>query len=383
VAADKDRMTQLKTPSVGLTQLKSGKVKKRYGFLTFSLAGLLNLVASIHLVWFYLSYTPSYLHLEQFEVGLERTPFQYRLLMMLPLRWAHRSPSLNHLAASLSALHAWFPKGVRPEGLIEAPVDLVSVIITGLVARSLYRASSRTTVLLPFVYPLTLVMILSTYAITTMHHLRFIYDLPSMALFSIGLYLLYFRKSELLFISLFVVATVSRETTFFLLFLLFLSRIVPVETSWDGLFSSVLWSGALKRSTWGTAILLTGFWITWHIYVGRLFAGNVSEMQPRFWLNVGILLWPISWSQISSTFAFCWPIILLHRRDVRDRTLRAWQWILPVWILFMMRYGILIESRIFGELIPYMACMAALIAEEYILKFSFESRPYAILRSCC
>jgi hypothetical protein len=44
-----------------------------------------------------------------------------------------------------------------------------------------------------------------------------------------------------------------------------------------------------------------------------------------------------------------------------------WLWTLPAWFGLMFLYGIIVEGRLYGELIPYLACMSALIAEESIL----------------
>jgi hypothetical protein len=61
------------------------------------------------------------------------------------------------------------------------------------------------------------------------------------------------------------------------------------------------------------------------------------------------------------------PVFLfLYRRRVRDAQLRVWLWGLPIWLGFMSVWGILIETRIFGELIPYVACVSTILAEEVV-----------------
>jgi hypothetical protein len=355
----------------------------RPGTLTRKRLGIaiLNLAASIHLVWFYLACVPSELNLPQYEQGLERTPFQHRLLMSFPLRWAHNSPWLSHLALQLNAQHAWFPHGVRPEGVVEAAIDLLCVIITGLVAKSLYDASSPRKLLSQYVYPLTLLMVAGTYCLNTIHRFRFVFDLPSMAFFSIGLYLIYFRRSVILFALLFCIATINRETTLFLL-------IVCLLTRWSratGASRSTILKQVFDLRTTLLLTSLSLFWIVWRRWVFHHFSANPSATGPRFWLNIGTLLWPTTWAQFLCAFAFCWPLCLAGRTLVRDKTLHAWYWVLPVWLLFMMRYGILIETRVFGELIPCLACFATLIAEENLLRrigshseaCTTEPQPYA------
>src|SRR6202008_2927993 len=98
----------------------------------------------------------------------------------------------------------------------------------------------------------------------------------------------------------------------------------------------------------------------------HIFARNVSEFYPRIPQNVEFLFSPRAWPQLLGACCYLFPVIAVSHRHLRDAQLRAWLWVLPIWFGFMFVYGILIETRIFGELIPYVACTAALIAEESI-----------------
>ena len=333
---------------------------------TGRLAFLMNAAATVQIVWFYIALVPSYLNLDRYEQGRINTPFQYRLLMMLPLRLVHNSVTCQHAAAWLSGLHGWFPRGVRPESFVELPIDIAAVAVAGLVARAIYRSSSRTGLLTPFVYPLTLLMIAATYALSTMHRLRFIYDLPSLGFFAAGLALIYFHKPRSWFAALFLIATVNRETTLFLLFFLMLrlwADAGPAVASARG-FLLLRWL-ALRDGLLLTALLTA--WIGWHVWVAHHFASNASESKPRLLLNLWTILFPTSWLQLVSCFAFCGPLLLAYRRSLIDPVLRAWFLVLPVWAVFMLHYGVLMETRIFGELIPYIACVVALGVEREVL----------------
>ena len=321
--------------------------------------GSLNLLASIQFVWFYVNRVPSCIKLLPYEQGYERTPFQYRLLMMFPLRWAHQSPLVIKLAAQLTAATGWFPHGVRPEGIVEAAIDLACVCVAGLVARRLYQASSRTGLLTPYVYPLTLVMATGTYSVLTMHQLRFVYDLPSLAFFSVGLYLIYFRRNRLLFAALFLIATVNRETTLLLLLFFAIAQCMHgPRFHWRRLYAA---------GTLAVVLPLAACWVGWHLWVVRHFAANPTESQPRFWLNISLLLWPLAWPQMVGVFCYLGPVIFIYRKLIPDPLLRAWLWVIPAWIGFMLYFGVFIEIRIFGELIPYVAVLAMLLCEEKIL----------------
>jgi hypothetical protein len=52
---------------------------------------------------------------------------------------------------------------------------------------------------------------------------------------------------------------------------------------------------------------------------------------------------------------------------VRDAQLRVWMWTIPAWYLLMGVWGILVETRVFGELLPIVACAGTLIAEESLV----------------
>ncbi len=329
-----------------------------------TLAFFLNGAATLHLVWFYLTLVRCYINLGDYETGTASTPYQHRLLLMVPLRWAHASVLCQSMAAGLTSMRAWFPFGVRAENIVEFPIDVASVVLAGLVTHKIYKAASPTGLLTPLVYPLTLLMVAGTYALGTMHRLRFIYDLPSLGLFAGCLYLLYFRRSYWNFALLFIVATLNRETTLFLLALFVLTRCLDTRASHSR-------GCQMIRLPWkdgAFALALLALWVLWHVWVTHRFAANPTESWSRVRLNLWILAVPASWLQLLSCFGFCGPVLFAYRRLLLDQTLRLWLWIFPVWAIFMLHYGLFLETRIFGELIPVVACCIALITERALLQ---------------
>ena len=325
---------------------------------------VLNILATIQFVWFYLTRVPSALDLLAYEAWRERTPFQYRLLMVYPLRWAHHDAFLTALAAQLTHLPGWFPSPVHPEGILEAVIDLICVGIAGIVARRIYEAASRTGALAPLVYPLTLAMAVTTYTMLTMSHLRFVYDLPSLALFSIGLYLIYFRYHPVWFGALFVVATLNRETSLFLLVI----YAIDCSLTGDGRMD---WRNLLRPRFTAVFASLSVYWLAWHLWVVQRFAANpVQSVRNRLVINLGVIMVPLSWPQIVAVGCYFVPFLLINRSFVQNPRLRAWYWVLPWWLVFMMRYGLMSEIRLFGELIPYFACLTALVCESKIVRMT-------------
>ena len=316
-------------------------------------------LATIQVVWAYHDRVPAYLRLNAYENGFERTPFQTRILMMLVLRWSHHNAFLVRFASVLSNATPIYRTTIRPESLMLAAMDTLGIVLAGWAATCIYEAASERQLLTAYVYPLVLVCCATTYILLPLQSFRFFYDLPSLGFFAMGFYLIYFRKHPLWFALLFVIATVNRETTLLLLLFYVLTGV----TGEDG----VDWKRAYAPRTLAVVVPLAIYWAAWHVFVGRLFAHNHLEWIRHYVVNAVLLAWPPAWPQMFAAGCYLILPIVLYRRYVKDQTLRMWLWALPAWFGIMFVYGILVEIRIFGELIPYLACMAALIAEQTIL----------------
>jgi hypothetical protein len=320
----------------------------------------INLLATLHIVWFYIYCVPSYLDLNRYEAGTERMPFQGRLLMQYPLRWAHSSRLCTRIAILFSYTTTWLPRPAIPEDIVQAVIDGIAVLIAGLVARSLYRRYSPTGLLTPFVYPFTLVMVTVSYCLQSTAFFRYVYDLPSLGFFAVGLWLIHRKANPALFAALFVVATTNRETTLFLLYCFVASACVI-----DG---HIVWRRALTLRTIGTTFLLGLFYYGWHVWIAHRFAGYKSESNNNLIPNFATLCFPLLWPQIAGIAAYTLPLIVLFRAKIVNPELRLWLLSFPLWFPFMFYYGLVIEIRLFGELIPVFACAAMLLAENYLKK---------------
>jgi hypothetical protein len=123
-----------------------------------------------------------------------------------------------------------------------------------------------------------------------------------------------------------------------------------------------------RAKTMMLVLPLTGLWIVWRILIGNFFAHNASEFYPRIDWNLKSLVVPQAWPQLLSACGYLLLFVVVMRRRIIDSRLRAWLWILPVWFAFMFIFGILIETRVFGELIPLVVCGTSLIVEETLIK---------------
>ncbi len=320
---------------------------------------LIYALATVQFAWCYFWITRPYVNTLAYEEGLERMPFQGRLLMMFPMRWAHHSSALHRLTEPFAISHFWFPRPVAPEVLVQAVINVACLLLAGFFTTRIYQASSPRRLLTPLVYPLLLIVCGVTYVFHTVQNFRFLYDLPSLAFFAAAMYLLYLRKHWSWFAALFLIATFNRETTLLLLPLYLLNQAVE-----DGRLQPRL---LLRPRSLALVLTLSLCWTAWQLFLRHHFAHNPSEFYPRINWNVKSLLVPQAWPQLLSACGYLLLFVALMRRRILDPQLRAWLWLLPVWSGFMFVFGILIETRVFGELIPFVVCTTTLIVERLLL----------------
>jgi len=324
-------------------------------------------VATVQVLGCYFTLVHPYINTLLYESGRERLPFQTRLLMVPLMRWAHGSPVAAAAAGFLYPNRYWYLRPPEPEAIVQLLVNLASLLIAGYATQQIYRAASNAQgehggLLGAFVYPLFLLLFAVHYILHTIQNFRFIYDLPSLAFFAVGLWLIYTRRHPLLFAALFLVATLNRETT-----LLLLPFFVLSEAAKDGDFDFKRdWRKAFAPRILAVAVPLAAAWLGWHAFVFHLFRHNVSEYYPRISLNFYTFLHPRYWPQLFSAGGFLLPFVFLLRRSVADVQLRAWMWALPIWGGCMFFWGILVETRVFGELLPFLTCLVILVAEDRI-----------------
>jgi hypothetical protein len=317
-------------------------------------------LATLQFVWCYLQLVHPYLKTMDYEWGRAKMPFQGRMLMMFVLRFAHRFSPLTWTLHHAPRLKFWFDFGVTPEAIVEAAANVAGVLLAGWLTIKIYEAASRRQLLTLLIYPLFLVLCTATYIMHTTQNLRFVYDIPNMAFFAAGMYLIYFRKHWAWFAALFLVATVNRETSLFLLVLYTLDRAV------EG--GRLRWRLLVRPGTLAVVVPLGLAWAGWQLYVHHLFAANVNDMYPRLNWNLKSLALPLAWPQMLSAGGYLPLFVAVMYRRIPGVRLRAWLWVLPVWLVFMFFYGVLIETRIFGEMIPLIAICSALIVEELLVE---------------
>lgn len=354
----------------------------------------LYVLMTVQFVGCYLYNTFPYVDIHRFTHGYERLPFQTRLLLAPLFRWAEGSAFMVGYASRLARNTYFFPVGIHSPEVLEFYLDILCVLIAGWVAFRLYRASSRQQLLGWLVYPLFMVLCVASYLLHTVQNFRFVYDMPSMAFFALGLYVIYFRKSRILLVALFALATLNRETTLFLIPFFVLSECargdegkatLQVVSARSGapdnpsplhiqifclprrIAHRLHWRRALAPEVAIPALLMLAYWAVWHHFIFHLFHNNASEYYSRVPFNFYCFRRLRYYPQLFSACAFLLPFLAIYWKHVHDRQLRFWMLMIPFWYAIMAFWGILVETRVFGELIPFLACATTLIAEEVLV----------------
>lgn len=195
------------------------------------------------------------------------------------------------------------------------------------------------------------------------------YDLPSLAAFSVGIYLL-LRRRWAWYYMLFIVGTFNRETTCFLTGFMVLFEYFPLRRSeQEPLRNLKARSAGAPRDrslVIGMHVLLQMLlWVGIRYYSVHFFSSAAPHYVALTWThNLREGFSPKHWPSLLSSFGFLWLVYLFGFKRIPYRALRWSGWLLLFWFAIMMCVGWNYEIRIYGELIPYMAISTVLIAHE-------------------
>lgn len=325
--------------------------------------------ATLQFVRYYVVSTRFYLNMSAYMTGHERLPFQMRVLP-IALMWP-----LNHWAL---LMHAVANRGNDPQtASASAPatvafylVSLLSFSVASVFTMKLYHAVTRTGALSVLIFPVFLVVAMWTYVIHIDANYSYPYDMPSLAFFSAGLYFIYRRKFVALLVTL-LVGTFNRETTLFLIGIYVLDAMsVPMAEAASGLRERL----DLRRVPWARAALLLAVWLVIKVGLTRHFSGNSNaENYNRIIENVFRLKLRLLPSLLNIC-AYLLPVVWLFRRRLTPVRFANYVYIFPVWLAIMFYTGVILETRVYGELSPYVAVCVVLLLEEHVRRPHPERR---------
>lgn len=312
---------------------------------------LLVAILSVHFALSYMTHSHPYLDITKYAQGQERNPFQYRALTS----WL-----LYILAKPIDALSLQDYFSPPFDNAYRIADTIISTISIALSVYFTYRIILHFTQVKYFAQLASLLVIYMAYfnyiLAYGVYNFSYPYDLPQLAFFSAALFFLY-RQAFLYFYIVFVISTINRETSIFLLVFLMLSYIVnpgPLRKPAINWLIAGLASFALIKY-----LLLLAYGHNAHEIPQRAAYGGLWVWQLG--LNLKILLMPQYWADILSNFGFIWLIVLFWFRYLNQDELKRCLWAIFPWIVGMMFVGRILEIRIFGELIPFITVVIAVI----------------------
>jgi hypothetical protein len=325
------------------------------------------LLVTSHFSLAYISEAKPFLDLRAFAAGVTGQPFQERALTAWMLRGATRFDTPHFelaLHRFLPAMGAAF-NGTTLMLLIIAWLSMgASIVVTRATLIKLTEDalfSSWAAFLVPY-------MAYFTYILNFGPHFLLPYDLPSLFFFCTGFYLLVMRRA-LLLMPLIAVATLNRETSLFLI-LFYLAFELP------GRFD--------QRKRGVVFVRAAGMLIAWvamraivlHLYGHNPLVNGHQIADLHLWQNMGFLVKPQHWPAFASIFGFTLPVVVAARHYLEPDFLRRGLIVVGVWFGLMLFVGVLIEIRIFGELISYMSVAMGVILHRW-LAVREDARPTA------
>ncbi len=326
------------------------------------LTWVLYLFATLQFLRYYVVSTKFYLSMPRYMSGHERLPFQERVLPIF-LMWPVMQSS--RLMASLAHHEGASTPGLAPFYF----VSLLGFTLAGFFCIKLYRAVTTTGTLQILVYPIFLVIAMWTYVVHLDADFSYPYDMLSLAFFTAGLYFIYTRRYPALLAVMFL-GTLNRETTLFLIPIYMIDMAtartddpaVPLRERFN-----------LRTIPWMRVLALCAIWVVLKVTLTHLFAHNdSSENYVRIRENVGRLhlrLLPA----LLNICGYLLPVAILLRRHIRPIRFANYLYVMPLWFAIMFYTGVILETRIYGELTAYTAIATVLLLEHHVAAVSRRS----------
>ncbi len=315
------------------------------------------LSAGYQFVRYYVSFPVFYLNLGAYLSGRERLPFQCRVLPIFLLSPLIHSRLVQRIAAGrYGPLH-------NPNRLAFFIVSLVAFAFVNFFCMKLYGVLSPTRRLSFLVFPVLLFSLIWTFVIHIEGNFSYPYDLISLAFFTAGLYFIYGRRFLPLVVVM-ILGTLNRETTLFLIGIYILDAASVDTASPAAQFRSRFNESQIS---WPRVLLLSAIWIGIKFSLSHLFAGNDrSEDFNRFHENLVRVVTPYYWPVFLNICGYLIPFVWIFRSRIRPQRFANYLYILAPWVAVMFVSGVLVETRIYGELCTFAAIAIVLIFEQYI-----------------
>ncbi len=308
---------------------------------------LLLVLICTHFCLAYLQSSQPFLNLNEYMQGDARLPYQYRVLMAWVLREGVRLPWL-------AVVSAHFPAPLRdPRLLILFLTSWFSLFGSVLFTwRSLSCLTDNESYSR---WASLLVVYMAYFHFPLVFGLDFLlpYDLPSLFFFCGCLFCVISSRMPFFYL-FFALGTFNRETICMATLFLLIWR----------------WPESRHRrqvaGLSGHILAQAAIWIAIKLYLHHRFSGNLPEtvgagFYYKLSYNLHAILRPQQWPVLLSVFGFTLPLVLTWRKRMKNPAMEREIYLLAAWFAVMMMVGVIIEIRIFSELISYMALAVGLI----------------------
>ena len=323
---------------------------------------ILYALATLQFIRFYVISTHFYLNLSAYLSGQERLPFQERILPLVLMWPIQHSAWLMKAVSHPGSYDPAIKFAATPQTLGFYVVSLLSFVIAGFYVTRLYSAVTRSGLLRFLVYPAFLVVSLWTYVVHIDANYSYPYDIPSLAFFTAGLYYIYIRRFWPL-AAVMVLGTFNRETTLFLIGVYLLDA---ASTGTTDQTSSLRSRFTLSTVPWARVALLAVVWIVIKGSLAHTFAHN-SHAEDYIRVKENLLrLKPRLLPTLLNICGYLLPILWVMRKRLRPIRFANYIYIFPVWIAVMFVSGVILETRIYGELCSFATVAAILLLEDHV-----------------
>jgi hypothetical protein len=317
--------------------------------------GLFLLIVTLYFTLCF-SANPSFLDLARYTQGLERIPYQYRMLPILIFRGLMRSDAFLRLASHVAPLHGDIYR------VIDAAIAFASMLGAIYATRRTIAALTRDEVFAFWAALLVPLMALIQIAAAYPPEITLPYDVPALFFFAVSIYLIVSGR-RWPFLAIFPVAVLNRETICFATFFF-------IIWEWVRLGEEGAAASSRVRRIAPAVVLQAVVWLVIKIYLVRVFGHNPIDgdvqahglFATKLGYNLREVVKPQQWPILLSVCGFSLPFLVLQRRWIRrDGIFYACAIILPLYFAAMMIVGVIVEIRIFTEWIALATPALALI----------------------
>ena len=293
-----------------------------------------------------------YLDLKTYTQGLEKTPYQYRVLMMYVFRLLSTQHIFVAVAHHAEQMHVppWWR---TPQQLVQILIAMASVFGAVLATAGTLTKLTGDRIFSRWMSLLVIYMAYFDLAPSWGLGYTFPYDTPSLMFFCIGVYLVVSRR-DVLYYLIYPIAVLNRETICFLTVFFLVWKWQEMRAR-DGKLTA---KDTLRLV--GHGVAQGAIWIALKLWLAHRFAANQYDYGAhptnppvigRVMINIHYLVSPQQWPVYLSLFGFLLPVLWLQRRWIGDRGI---YWgcaiVFPLWFAGMFLMGLLPEIRIFSEL---------------------------------